>query len=350
MPNRTTRASRSRRARVPVLGLAAALAFTLSGCGLLGGEEDSGGNEGGDSSGGGALEQTDITVGVLPVVDVGPFYLALEKGYFEDEGLNVKAEVLASGPASIQGLESGALDIAFASYPAPIVAQGNGTNDFKIVAEALAAKPGHMALVSMPNSSLRTPQDAPGKKIAITAPNSFTDLAPMAVLESQNVNFREPAIQWVPMKFPDMIPAMQRGDVDGAVVVEPWVTTAQQLLGASVVMDAASGPTAEMPMSGYTALGGEEGFATKAPNAVAAFQRALAKAQAEAQADRAVVEPLLVANKAATAEVAPLMTISTYSTTLDPERVQRVADLLLQFDVLKAPVDVKTMVLQSDES
>jgi NitT/TauT family transport system substrate-binding protein len=48
--------------------------------------------------------------------------------------------------------------------------------------------------------------------------------------------------------------------------------------------------------------------------------------------------------------IAPLMTISTYSTTLDPERVQRVSDLLSHFDVLDKPVDVSTMVFQGDES
>jgi NitT/TauT family transport system substrate-binding protein len=348
MPNRTTRTSHPRRARVPVLGLAAVLAFSLTGCGLLGGEDDS--NSGSDSgdSGNGKLEQTDITVGVLPVVDVGPFYLALEKGYFEDEGLNVTPEVLASGPASIQGLVSGDLDIAFGSYPAPITAQSTGVGDFKIVAEALAAKPGHMALVTVPGSPLQKPQDAPGKKIAITAPNSFTDLAPMAVLESQNVDFS--TVEWVPMKLPDMIPALQRGDVQGAVAVEPWVTVAEQQLGATIVLDGASGPTAEMPMAGYTALGGDDGFATKAPNSVMAFQRALAKAQAEAQADRAVVEPMLVKYAHVDEAIAPLMTISTYSTTLDPERVQRVSDLLSHFDVLEKPVDVSTMVFQGDES
>lgn len=346
MPNRTTRSPRLRRGRVPVLGLAMVLAVSLTGCGLLGGsDEDSGGNEGGNS-GGGALEQTDIKVGVLPVVDVAPLHLAVENGYFEDEGLNVEIVPQPSGPQSIQALIGGDIDIAFASYPAPIVAQSKGVADFKIVAEALAAKPGHITLVAPPNSPIKTPADVAGKAIAITAKQSFTDLAPMAVLESQNIDFS--TIDWRPMPFPEMIAAMQRGDVAGAVVVEPWVAIAQQQLGATVIVDAASGPTAEMPMSGYTALGGD-GFAGKAPNAAAAFQRALAKAQEEAQ-DRSVIEPILVEAIKIDPAIAPLMTISTFSTTLDPERVQRVSDLLSHFNVMDKEVDVSTMVLQGADS
>ncbi len=348
MPNRTTRTSHPRRARVPVLGLAAVLAFSLTGCGLLGGsDENSGGNEGGDS-GSGKLEQTDIRVGTLPVVDTGPFYLALENGYFEDEGLNVEPVEMASGPAGMQALIGGDVDVAIASYPAPIAAQANEVGDFKIIADALAAKTGHVTVVSMPNSTLKTPQDMPGKRIAITAKNSFTDLAPMSVLESLNVDFS--TIDWREMKFPDMIAALQRGDVDGAVLVEPFRTVAEQQLGATVVFDAASGPTAEMPMSGYTALGGDDGFATKAPNSVEAFQRALAKAQAEAQADRSVVEPMLVKYAHIDEAIAPLMTISTYGTTLDAQRVQRVSDLLSHFNVIPKPVDVSTMVFQGGDS
>ena len=322
------------------------LAASLTGCGLLGGsDEDPGSNEGGNS-GGGALEQTDIKVGVLPVVDVAPLHLAVEKGYFEDEGLNIEIVTQPSGPASIQALLGGDVDIAFASYPAPIVAQSKGVADFKIVAEALAAKPGHITLVATPSSPIKTPADVAGKTIAITAPQSFTDLAPMAVLESQNIDFS--GIDWRPMPFPDMIAAMQNGSVAGAVLVEPWVAIAQQQLGATVILDAASGPTAEMPMSGYTALGGD-GFAGKAPNAAAAFQRALAKAQEEA-ADRSVIEPILVEAVNIDPAIAPLMTISTFSTTLDPERVQRVSDLLSHFNVMETEVDVSTMVLQGADS
>lgn len=338
MPNRTIRVSRTPRYLVPVIVTALLLFATLSGCGLLGGESGEAGDGGG---GNGKLEKQKITVGVLPVVDVGPFFLAHEKGYFKQEGLDVEPVVMDSGPASINGILSGDIDIGFGSYPAPITAQSKGAGDIKIVAEALVAKPGHITLVAPPKSKIKKPQDVAGKKIAITGRNSFTDLAPMAVLESQNVDFKN--VQWVEMGFPDMLPAMQSGDVDGAVVVEPWRTVAEKQLGAEVVLDGATGPTAEMPMSGYAAEGE---FAKNSPNTVAAFQRALAKAQAEAK-DRSKIEPMLVKHAKIEKDIAPLMTIATYSTSLNAKRIQRVADLLQHFKVIDKRLDVSSMVINT---
>lgn len=337
----TTR--RVSRARLPIVAMVATLAATLSGCGLLGGEDEGAAGQG--ASGG--VEKAKIKVGVLPVVDVAPFYRAIEQGYFKEQGLDVEAVVMASGPASVNGILNGSIDVAFSSYPAPLIAQSQKVADFKIVADALAAKPGHIVVVAPPNSPLKKPADMPGKKIAITARNSFTDLAPMSVLKVQGVDYTQ--VQWVAMPFTEMLPAMQRGDVDGAVVVEPWVTTAMKDLGAIPVFDGASGPTAEMPMSGYIAIAGAGKFATESPNTIAAFQRGLAKAQAEAT-DRAKMEPMFIKYAKVNEQTAKLVTVSTYSTSLEANRIQRVANLMEEFGVIKGHLDVSTMIPNAGSS
>jgi NitT/TauT family transport system substrate-binding protein len=322
------------RARLPIAALAVAL--LASGCSLLGGDEGS--NDGKV----GGVEKSKIKVGVLPVVDVAPFYLAIEQGYFKEQGLDVEPVVMASGPASIAGIISGDIDIAFASYPAPLLAQSKKVADIKIVADALSAKAGHLMVVAPKNSSFQTADQAPGKRIAITARNSFTDLAPMSVLKNQGVDYAK--VQWVEMPFTDMMGALQNGSVDGAVLVEPWVTHAMKELGATPVFDGAQGPTAEIPISGYVAVAGNGKFATTSPNTVAAFQRALAKAHAEAT-DRTKMEPMFVKYAKVDKQTAQLVTVSTYSTSLEANRIQRVANLMEEFGVIKGHLDVKTMII-----
>lgn len=212
--------------------------------------------------------------------------------------------------------------------------------DVKIVAEALAAKPGHITVMAPRGSSLAAPKDMPGKKIAITARNTMSDLAPMAVLESQGVDHSE--VKWVEMPMPEMIPAMERGDVDGAVLVEPFVTRAKGTIRAVPVFDAVSGPMSGMPMAGYIVTGE---FAAANPKTLAAFRRVLAKAQAEAR-DRATIEPILVEHLKIDDRTAREMTIATYSTSLDPKRVQRVADLMERFGAIEGRLDVSTMLLK----
>jgi NitT/TauT family transport system substrate-binding protein len=98
------------------------------------------------------------------------------------------------------------------------------------VADAYAARPGHGVLVAAPNGTIKRPEEAEGKKIAVTSTGSISDLALMSVLQSKDVDIS--TIKWVPMPLPDMGPALQRGNVDGAVAIEPFVTLTQKSTGA----------------------------------------------------------------------------------------------------------------------
>ncbi|GGS15837.1 MULTISPECIES: ABC transporter substrate-binding protein [Actinokineospora] len=334
---------RTARARLPIAALAVALAATLTGCGLLGGDDDGGTA----NPGPGGLEKTQIKVGTIPVVDVAPLHYAIDNGYFKAEGLEVTAEVVKSGHEALNGIMSGTLDITFSTYAATFTAQSKRIADFKVVADGLAAKPNHLMVVATPNSKVKKATDLPGKKVAITAQNTFTDLAPMAVMNVQGIDYSE--IEWISMGLPQMLPAMLDGSVDAAVVVEPWVTKAMKEAGAVPVLDAASGPTAELPMSGYIAVAGPGKFATTSPNTIAAFQRALARAQAEAT-DRSKMEPMFVKYAKIDEPTARLVTIATYSTTLEANRLQRVANLLEQFGAIKGKLEVAPMIISSPAS
>jgi NitT/TauT family transport system substrate-binding protein len=345
MPRSGSLMRRTCGARLPMVAMALVLLASVAGCGLLGGS-------GGDSPGGaarpnGSVEKAKIRVGGLPVVDMGPFYLAIENGYFKAEGLEVVPVVMSSGKASIDGLLSGDLDISMGSYPAALQVQSKKVADLKIIAEALAARPGHLVLGAPPYSPVKKMQDVAGRRVAVTAKNTMCDLAPKAVLESHSVDFSR--IQWIEMGFPEMIPAMQRGDVDAACLVEPWVTTAAKQIGAVPLVDGASGPTANMPMAGYVVAAGAGKFGSTNPNTIAAFQRGLARAALEAQ-DRSKVEPVLIKNVKIDEETAEIMTIATYSTSLDARRVQRVADLMEHFGVIKEHLDVSKMIWTSSNS
>jgi NitT/TauT family transport system substrate-binding protein len=319
--------------------MALVLLAALTGCGMLG--DRGGASAGGGAKSNGPVEKAKIRVGLLPVVDVGPFYLAMENGYFKAEGLEVVPVVMASGQAGINGIISGEFDISMGSYPAALLAQSKKAADLKIIAEALAARPGHLVLGAAPNSPVKKMQDVAGRRVAITAKNTMCDLAPKAVLEAQSVDFSK--IQWIEMGFPEMIPAMRRGDVDAACLVEPWVTTAAKEIGAVPLVDGSSGPTANLPNAGYFVAAGAGKFASSNPNTIAAFQRGLAKAVLEAQ-DREKVEPVLIKYVKIDADTAEIMTIATYSTSLDARRVQRVADLMEHFGVIKEHLDVSKMI------
>jgi NitT/TauT family transport system substrate-binding protein len=349
MPGRGDTPSVSRsRARLPIIATALALLTTVSGCGLLGGSDSGGGTTGatsGSAQPGGPVEKTKVKVGILPVVDVAPLYQAIEKGYFKAEGLDVEAATVASGPAAVTGIISGELDIAFTTYPGAFAAQSKKAANLKIIADSYAARPGHLMLVASPKGNFKKPEEAGGKKIAVTSTGSISDLGAMSVLKTKGVEVGK--INWVQMKFPDMGPALDRGDIDGAVVAEPFVTTTEKSIGALPILDVSSGPTADISMSGWASV---DKFTSANPNTVAAFQRGLNKGVTDVKNDRSKLEPMLVKYVKIDPATASLVHIADYPESLDPVRLQRVADLMLEFKVIQEKLEVAPMLLNGTSS
>jgi NitT/TauT family transport system substrate-binding protein len=328
------------RVRIPIIAATMALLTAVTGCSALSGDTGTTSPAPNNAAASGPIEKAKIKVGLLPVVDVAPLYQAIDKGYFKEQGLEVVPEVVASGPKAVEGMIGGDLDIAFTSYPGAFVAQAKKAADLKIVADAYAARPGHLVLVATKNSRMQKPEDAAGKKIAVTSKGSISDLGAMSVLLTKGVKVED--IQWQPMAFPDMGPAMQRGDIDAAVVAEPWVTRTEKEFGATALLDVSSGPTQDISMSGWAATAKNTGAN---PNTFAAFQRGLAKGVADVKKDRGTLEQILVTNIKIDQATAQLVHIADYPASLDAIRLQRVADLMEKFKVITEKLDVQPMLL-----
>jgi len=64
------------------------------------------------SLGGAALAQEKVTVGVFPVSSSLPYFVAAERGYFAEEGIETEAVRLIGGPALLGAMISGQIDVA----------------------------------------------------------------------------------------------------------------------------------------------------------------------------------------------------------------------------------------------
>ena len=148
------------RTRRTALGVAltAVVVATVSGCGLLGGSDSS-------SASSGNLEKSKIKVSILPATDLGPFWLAQDNGYFKAEGLEVESVTAASGQASMTKAINGEADIAFSTYQPFFIAKSTGTADVQLVADATAVNPKTNAIVTVPNSTVKTINDLPPRML-----------------------------------------------------------------------------------------------------------------------------------------------------------------------------------------
>lgn len=305
---------------------------TLGGCGLLGGDDTS------EASGGSTLEKPKIKVSVMATVDLAPFRLAQESGYFKEQGLEVEAIDAPSGQASMTKMIGGEVDIAVSTYMPFFVAKSKGAADIRLVADVASVSPKSNAIITVPNSTVKTVGDLAGKRIAITDKNTASHLLTISVLKDHGVDTSN--IQWVPMPLPNIAAALKNGNIDAGYTPEPYLTQAAKVVGATPVVDIGTGATQDFPLVGFGALGK---FVTENPKTLAAFQRALSKAVRES-ADRAKVEQMVVKYAKIDAETASLLTLPTFGSTLDARRLQRVPDLLLQTGVITTKVDADSML------
>ncbi|MFJ7217791.1 ABC transporter substrate-binding protein [Amycolatopsis sp. NPDC098790] len=323
------------RTRRAALGLALTVAATtaLSGCGALGSDSSDG------ASNGGTLEKPKIKVAILPTVDTAPLWLAQDAGYFKAEGLEVESIVAASGQAAMTKVVSGETDIAISSYMPFFVAKATGTADLELVADATSVSPKSVAIVTVPNSPVKTVTDLANKRIAMTAKNTASDLLAKSLMKDHGVDYNK--VNWVQMPFPNVAAALQQGNVDAALLPEPFLTQTAKTAGAIPVIDVNTGATQDFPLSGY---GATRKWVQANPKTLAAFQRALQKATSEMNKDRSKIEPLLVKYAKIDEDAAKLLGLPSFGVKLDPRRLQRVPDLMLQMGAITAPVDATQMI------
>ena len=182
--------------------------------------------------------------------------------------------------------------------------------------------------------------DLPGKKIAVTTRQSLAEVSIRSVLKVNGVDAEQ--VSFIEMPYTDMGAALAANRVDAALLAEPFITQAAKEFGAVPLFDAASGPTAELPIAGYGTTGK---FARENPKTVAAFQRAFAKGQEAAGADRSKVEKLLPGYAKIDPQTAALVNLGGFPSRLEATRLQRIPDLMLEFGMLKQHIDAKTMIL-----
>jgi NitT/TauT family transport system substrate-binding protein len=328
--------------RILIALAAVTMLLGSAGCSLLGGSSD----DEAKADPAAKVEKPHIKIGIIPSTDMAPLFLAVGQGIFKAEGLDAELVPLGGGGEAMTSLLGGDVDITFASYPLLVQAQekGKGKVNVKIVADASAAKPDTAAVVVKGNSPLRSPKDLEGKRIGVSSTGSMADLAVMAGMKAAKADTS--GIQWKVMKFPDMLPKLQSGELDAAFLVEPFITVAQAQLGVWTVYQPLTGRLDGIGLNGYAAL---EKTTSAYPKTMAAFQRAVLKAHrvAATPAGQDAIRKALMAKANIKPEIAPVLHLPTYPLTTDPTRLQRVPDLMREYGLIKKPFDIRPLILKS---
>jgi NitT/TauT family transport system substrate-binding protein len=207
-----------------------------------------------------------------------------------------------------------------------------------------------MEVLTLPGSAVRVPQDLQGTKVATpprelapfstSAPYNIETLATESTLQSDGVS--PSSVVWDAMAPSSMITALRDHTVSAIVATEPYILQAETQLGAVELLDACSGVTAGLPLSGYFATAG---FASGHAAALRTFRAALDEAKASA-GQPGTAQSVLRTLPDMSAEDASLVTIGQYPTFLSVGQVQRVADLMYGTGMISTAISVKDLLLR----
>jgi len=327
------------RGRVRVAGAAtAATALLLAGC-----------SAGSSSASGGGAE---ITVASVPSIGNASLYVALHDGPFQQKGVTVHVRSYPSVTEELAAVRNGQADVAVGDYANFFYAQEHYPGSpMVVVAYAYDAGPNTVDVLVRPGSTITTPQQLAGKTIGTALPQlmpastngqpySLETVSAASVLTNDGV--QPGTVQWRPMPAGDLIGALRDRQVDAILVNEPLIYQAESELGAQSLLDACSGATVNLPLDGYFA---SASFARGHADALIAFKSALMEAQGDA-ARRAPVQSALSHYDNMTPEIASLITLGLYPTSLKVTSLQRVASLMTFYGALQHTLNVSDMIFK----
>ena len=283
------------------------------------------GNTGDDSTK--LVSTTTIRVGYIPITDCAQMYVALEKGYFAENKLEVQLEKMAGGPKVLEALAGKNLDVGFSNVVSVFLAREKGL-DFSLtyggsVEDSLHA---FSSILVGSSSAFSTLADLRGKAIAVNTRKNIVELALGERLQSNGLSLSD--VNLVEMPFPNMESVLESGDVQAIAVVEPFVSFALSHGKArriSSLFTAHGDPP--RPIAGYcSSLGWLSAHADEALR----FQKAMDQASDFIESDRAETLRIVAKYTGLTEEQVSLITLPRLAKAFDAAALQRLGSELTQ--------------------
>lgn len=164
-----------------------------------------------------------VKVGYLPIADAAPLYVAIEKGYFKDEGLDPQLTTMKGGSLILEALQTGDLDLGLTNIVSLLLAKGRGL-DFVSLGGVAVNDQNHKegAILVSAKSNIQSISELKGKKIAINATKNIVELAIRRLLQKNGLSAND--IHFVEVPFPQMAGVLKNGEVDAIAVAEPFWT------------------------------------------------------------------------------------------------------------------------------
>ncbi|MGO0123136.1 ABC transporter substrate-binding protein [Desulfothermobacter acidiphilus] len=167
-----------------------------------------------------------LTIGTLPIIDNLPFWVAEEKGYFKEAGLEVKFISFPSAVERDSAFAAGKIDLAVGDLLA-VAQMRQGGIKVKAIAVAQGRQPGEarFALLSAPNSRLTSAAKLRNVPVACSL-KTINEYLVDQMLGDAGIPPQEIKKVSIP-KIPVRLEALLNGTVEAALLPEPFASLAE---------------------------------------------------------------------------------------------------------------------------
>jgi NitT/TauT family transport system substrate-binding protein len=320
--------------RVAMLLVALACAVGVSACG----DDDDGG-------GGGEAEPTTLRVGVIPIADVAPLFLGMEKGFFREQELKLDPQFAEGGAAITPAVVSGDFQIGFSNTISLLIAASEDLPVQIISQGVLAGRTEEQAwadLLVLKDGPIKQPKELEGKTIAVNTLNNICEVTIKASLEKEGVAVD--TLKFAEVPFPDMNAALEAGRVDAACVVEPFVS--QGKAGAARGINPFYVRTApDLTVATYFT---STQYAEENPDVIDRFVEAMNRSLTYAQSHPDEVRQVLLDYTEIPPEAAEQITLPVWRPDLNVPTIELLSELSLKYGLIEEQPDLDELIRRSD--
>jgi len=164
------------------------------------------------------------------------YFVALNRKYFDQEGLTVDSTAFASGTAALQNLIGGNTDVVEGSFEHTLRMQTKGQNLMCIA--TFGRYPANVLVVRKSQAGrIRTIADLKGRKIGISAPGASTHNFVAGLMERAGINYKDASYVSIGTGL-SAVAAMKSGtELDAIVNLDPAISALTDTGEAVVLSD-----------------------------------------------------------------------------------------------------------------
>jgi NitT/TauT family transport system substrate-binding protein len=211
---------------------------------------------------------------VVHSIFYAPQYVALNKGFFEEEGLKIELSTGQGADKTMTALLSGQADIGFMGPEATIYVYNQGKEDYAVIFAQLTQRDGSFLVGRQPEPDFKW-ENLKGKTIIGGRPGGVPEMTLEYILKQHGVEPFKDVDLITNLQFTATAGAFKGGTGDYVALFEPTASMLEAEGAGTIVasIGKAGGPIA------YTAYSALESYIKKNPDIIQKFTNAIYKGQ-----------------------------------------------------------------------